>query len=87
MEVMTGDELAARLYAEQGYLVIGSEHPMALGEAYGPTRPDRPQHPIVPVAISNERSWEQQNELIRRIYGDIPAARYPFYYCVEGVAD
>jgi hypothetical protein len=91
---MTGDELAARLYAEQGYLVIESPpwRPHAIGDliliAESPaSNGDRfVRIPLVVVAHSNIEEYKKQDDLATSLVGEESSGEfYPnaTYYRVE----
>jgi len=84
---MKGDELAAALFSEQGYLVVGSEHPMHIGVEYCATVSTQMQHPFTVVALSDHQSWAKQNVRLEQLGYPQQGERYPHYYCVEATAD
>lgn len=86
---MTGDELAARLYSDQGYLVVAGTSPRAIGDILkeNSAHPERSlcNTPLRVVALSCHDELERQVALVQS-YGltvgpPVPAFRY--YYRVE----
>lgn len=84
---MTENDLAAELYARQGYLVMGQNVPDPIGfedrsDAHGTTFAYRI------VATSNYQEWLAQTRLAHELNPDIAAygdAPCNFYYRVEAL--
>lgn len=85
---MTGDELAAALYAEQGYLTLGTTAPLAIGEittetSYGGGIPLRV------IAKSNKAEHRRQDRtsvrlgLVEPVSNESDYFPFLYYYRVE----
>lgn len=86
---MTGDEVAAAVYAERGFVVLGSNYPMPIGYL---TRDNsthkafnRAQAPLKVIAESNLDEFLEQCECIERLLGISPNRVFPwtYFYRVE----
>lgn len=91
---MTSDELAAELYARQGYLVISRDEPAKIGEQLGGGIAhehdghiaSRANIPIVVSAISNRSEFCAQQSLADGIDGMVSSGGHgPYYYRVEAM--
>ena len=89
---MTGDELAAALYTEQGYLITGSRFPAELGSILNKSRFGFGESlpftvPLKVVGTATYDQWKNQVKTMRRI-GIAAGIRSdhvprPYYYRVE----
>ncbi len=80
---MSGDELAAAVYAERGYLVVGANAPLALGDVRFARAWDV-STPLRITAISNRQEFEQCERVAQRLVGySFKAGDAPYYYRVE----
>jgi hypothetical protein len=86
---VNGDELAALMFAEQRYLVLGSTHPLTIGSVVSADKGARMSTPLRVIAKSSRAEWNKQGRLAERISGgeirrrrDCPAE---YFYRVEAV--
>jgi hypothetical protein len=84
---MTGDELAAALYAEQGYLVIGAFDECPIGkinQATSMTTGDCAT-PMRIVAVSTRDEFIKQRKIVSRLTGITGTgwAGFSHYYRIE----
>ncbi len=82
---MTGDELAALVFAEQGYFVMAAKRDHPVGTIIDPGRHGEHGMPMVIVGPSNRKEYLQQLEIGRRISPSTVghAGNWPIYYRVE----
>jgi len=85
---MTGDELAARLYAEQGYLLVGTVLQLGIGEII-PHKAQSPNDvvntPLRVVGRATRTQYILQDQLAQRLAGleYHPDRDFDNYYRVE----
>lgn len=87
-EHMTGDELAARLFAEQGYLVLAGNELKKIGDLVigADSKFGWSATPVRIVAISNIREFMEQDRLATRIFGGISSeTEHRYFYRVEAL--
>lgn len=86
-EQMTGDELASRLFAEQGYLVIAASKPLDIGSLLPPSWciDNRPHScPLRIVALSSQQEFRSQRALAEKLDpGALCTVDHPYFYRVE----
>ena len=87
---MTGDELAAALYAEQGYMALAQNQARKHGEIIPPGTcgwEDAPiTTPLRVIGDSNRDEWGSQKPIIARALGlqcGPVRGNAPYYYRVE----
>jgi len=82
---MSGDELAAAIFAKYGYFPIGSRCPREIGEIIRPTGGNisTPLKVVGPSSLSE--FLMVSSDLMGIEAGDVPTAPdgYPFFYRVE----
>lgn len=82
---MTGDELAARLYAEQGYLVVSHDQEWPIEHVFAPRGYPRCGIPMRIIGPSNRQECESQCERAAKLFGSpLPPPRtHKYFYRVE----
>jgi hypothetical protein len=86
---MNGDDLAAQLFAQQGYLVLGSTRALSIGSIQTADKGAPMSTPLRVIAKSTKTEWNKQGRLASRIsggeFGMRPGCPAAFYYRVEAV--
>ncbi len=86
---MTGDELAARVFTEQGFYVLPSDRVRTLGEiclkeSREPVLSIPVDLPFRVIGFSNKQESDGQRILISRILGEeLPFSKKRYFYRVE----
>lgn len=84
---VTGEELAARLNAEQGYLVAADERLLSVGFIILPEDHQCTGIPIRVVGPATEKEYRDQAALANKIAPNLaagpPFTKWPHYYRVE----
>lgn len=68
---MTGDELAIALHAEQGYLVLGSSHPLTVGAIERADKGAPMSTPLRIIDRATRAEWDKQGRLAFRLSGGL----------------
>lgn len=84
---MTGDQLAAALYAEQGYLIMQSPTPKQIGDIIDAVRTNHGAitPPVRITALATSDEWHSQQERAAKLGANIDGFVLPCatYYRVE----